>query len=430
MLPRKGRIAALSLLVLTGCGDCRLFVLGSGPGFGSDDDQARMRPFRDAWRVEHEGPFHVLDAAGDPFIRSLRIGRDHAFNDNFSNRGDVIVRFDGPPDTIRVELRRFAFAFDDENADEQMSRLLLWARDADIDAPQPSRRLDDTSRCDGVDVDGVVRPWRDGCAIYVEYDGLSQLARVGADIRITLPPDYRELLSIATQDNDEEAAYPNRGDVCVVDSQADLEVQLGSGRTFVRMALGTLGGDPAAPPNPMPACPDRAVKACNEFVDPITGEPAPWAPECPCVAEGYTAAGVRVIAETPAASDIVVDVRARTWANFRLENLGGVTPQQERCTAQLVGFPNGAVTLDDRGFEAMARTVGSVHAIAGATAGGLDVELVSGACARVGEVGSPEAFEALREDDEEPPTELRGNLQLCADCLALRSCDELLNDAP
>ncbi|MBK8716166.1 MAG: hypothetical protein IPN32_15630 [Deltaproteobacteria bacterium] len=418
------------LLALTGCGDCQLFLLGGGPGVSIDVDQARMRPFRDQWRIEHEGPFRLLDDAGDPFIRSLRIGRAHGFNDNFDNRGDVIVRFDGPPDTIRVELRRFGFAPDDERVDEQMSRLLLWARDADIDAPQPGRHLDDTSRCDGVDADGAPRPWRDGCAIYVEYDDLSQLSRVGADIRVTLPPDYRESLSIATRDNDEEAAYPNRGDVCVVESQADLDVQLGSGRAFVRMALGALGADPAAPPNPMPACPDRAVKACNEFIDPVTGEPAPWAPQCPCLAQGYTAAGVRVIAEAPAASDVVVDVPTGTWANFQLENLGAFATQDQACAAQLSGFPNGSVHLDDRTFETAARTVGSVNGIEGALAGGLEVELVSGACASVAAVESPEAFEALREDGEDPPTEFRGNLQLCADCLALRSCDELLSDAP
>lgn len=430
MRPRMGRGAASALLVLAGCGDCRLLLLGNPPT-GHVDGGDEIRPIRDVWRVEHEGPFTLLDDDGEPNIRSLRIGRAVPSDDNFANRGDVIVRFDGPPDTIRIELRRFTFtAADDDAAAEQLERLSLWARDADIDAPQRSGLLDEDSRCDGVGEDGRPRPWRDGCAIYVEFDGLSQPARSGADIRVTLPPEYRESLAIATQDNDEERDYLDRGDVCVVESQAELDVQLESGRAYVRMALGTVGGAADAPPTPMPACPDRSVKACNEFVDPISGAPAPWSPACPCLAQGYTAAGVRVRSDAPSASDIVVDVPAGTWANFQLENLGAETSAGEACTAKLAGFPTGVIAIDDPAFETAARTVGAVYALAGALAGGVEIELVSGACTPIAEVASPEAFAALQEAGEEAPAQLRGNVQLCADCLALRSCDELLMDAP
>ncbi len=164
----------------------------TGDGLGN-------RPIRDEWRTEAVVPFdHFDEINGVPRISRLRIGGTLAGGsdrENFANRGDVNVRFDGPPDTITIELRRFTFARCEAAAEADFEALSLWSF-AGIDPPVDGRELDPALACDGA------AGFSDGCAIRVFYDGLSQLARSGADIRVTLPADYAGDLVVITDDND------------------------------------------------------------------------------------------------------------------------------------------------------------------------------------------------------------------------------------
>src|SRR5690606_37114993 len=93
-----------------------LFAVIGGVGIGActPEPDPEPRPFEDAWRLELDLPFPYLDAAGTTArIKSLTIGGREE-DDNFANRGHVIVQFD-PAGTaadgrIRVEMRRYTMA--------------------------------------------------------------------------------------------------------------------------------------------------------------------------------------------------------------------------------------------------------------------------------------------------------------------------------
>ncbi|MBX7081481.1 MAG: hypothetical protein K1X88_19935 [Nannocystaceae bacterium] len=402
--------------LLVSCGDCAPHEFHFDPivhGGGS----SRNAPWRDQWREVHEGPFVHRDADGEPLITTLQIGSQAGYADNFLNRGDVVVRFDGEPDRIRIELRRFTFATDERSAAETFDRLQLWAYDAKTSTPGPPSTMDPDARCDGSDGDAP-RPWRDGCAILVRYDGLAQLERAGADIRVTLPPDYRGKLAIETSDNDAESSYPNRGNVCVTDSQAQLDVRMHSGVAFVRMAAPQVAGTL----NPYPDCPQSLVEGCIDFVDPQTQAPAPWDPACGCIAAGYEPAQVHVTATAPDAADITVDVPQGLWTRFAVENSGNNALGGPHCTAALEGIDAAAID-DELHDEAKPWLRRGALFVPGDAVGGAWVQLTSEGCAPVGAVESPHEWTDDADAVEPVP---RGDLELCSGCLADVDCDALL----
>ena len=221
MTHHGGLFRSCAILVsLAGCGQCGGSSNGdSGGDDGGDDGDVDSRPFRDEWRVVHDGAFAAYDEDGEPRITKISIGTPDPSGDNFVNRGDVIVDFTGEPGRIVIELRRFTFASSQASAEDVYGRLGLWTYDTDVGTPKRPEEMDADADCTGVD-----EPWRDNCAIYVYYNGQNQLARSGADIRVTLPPDYRQELAIATIDNVAEDSYPNRGDVCISNLNATATV--------------------------------------------------------------------------------------------------------------------------------------------------------------------------------------------------------------
>ncbi|MFO0633394.1 MAG: hypothetical protein U0168_11130 [Nannocystaceae bacterium] len=398
------------------CGDCEVHL--PHPGLpGHHVGSTPTPPLREAWREVHEGPFVHTGADGEALIASLRIGLQHGYGDNFVNRGDVIVEFDGEPDRIRIELRRFTYASDEAAARETFERLQLWAYDSKTSTPAPPSAMDPDARCDGRDGD-TARPWRDGCAILVWYDGLAQLRRAGADIRVTLPPQYRGQLAIETSDNDEESSYPNRGDVCVTDSQAQLDVRMGSGLAFVRMAAPQVAGVL----NPYPSCPTDMVEGCIGFVDPQTQAASPWDARCGCIAAGVEPTQVHVTAAAPAAADITVDVPEGLWTRFAVENSGENSLEGSYCSVTLEGFDDSAI--DDEVHDAAKPWLrrGALFP-PGDAVGGAWVQLSSEGCAAVASVESPTQWT----DDADDITPVwRGDLELCSGCLADVACDALL----
>ncbi|HWB82440.1 MAG TPA: hypothetical protein VG755_46075 [Nannocystaceae bacterium] len=393
---------------------------GGGGGADADGDGGGARscdadetaPFRDQWKTIHKGRFDVLDDDGNPAISDLTIGLGLGYDKNFTNRGDVIVQFDGPPDTIEIELRRFTFACSEDDAADDFAKLQLWAYNASLGAPLKPDEMDDTHRCGGSDEDGLPDPWLDDCGVYVYYEGLQQLMRAGADIRVTLPPDYRQRVAISTGDDVAEDSYPNRGNVCVSGLDGTLDVDIGSGLAFVSLAPGA---------SPMPACPEQLREECESFDDPATEGPDAWALGCGCIAQGYDFGHVKIASRAPSPSTMIVDAPAELWTHFSAENNGVNELAGKHCTATIAGFDQ-VEWMGNDPAQPWKRS-GWLNQPSAAPPTGFGVTLASLGCDPVASVESPDDWDA---DEDDPAAELRGDLTLCTGCLAGTSCADLL----
>jgi hypothetical protein len=398
---------------------CGLFSLGCGDDAPSNDDGTtsagtdtgaagqcgdnELKPFRDAWQVEADVDFPYLDADGQAQITSLFIG-GHIYNDNFVNQGDVIVRFTGPPNRITVELRRFTMTPNATIAQQDFEALRLWAFDQKVTSPAKPPDMDPASNC-------ATGPWHDGCGIRVYYDGLSQLARAGADIRVTLPADYHHDVQIVTDDNDADASYFDRGNVCVENLAGNAQVELENGQVFV-----TLADDIG----PAPSCPGADVEACETWTD--AGEPAPWASECPCVQDGNF--GLLSIGSMDgAAADITLDVPAGLWTTINAQNQGeGQSVAGDHCVASVEVAEAVPAPTD---FPWIAGASTPKPSEASLEGGGYQILAVSSDCGIVAATESPQDFECGAAGTDQPKTK-RGDIVVCAGCLGAATCDDLL----
>jgi hypothetical protein len=386
-------------------------------------DGGTQAPFREGWKTEHEGDFIATEPDEDgnliPLITDILIGNALGSQDNFVNRGDVIVEFNGDPDTIKIELRRFTFAASEDEADEIFDKLELWSYSASTSSPKKPSDMEEADRCAGEDDDGDPYPWQEGCAIYVYYNGQSQLARAGADIRVTLPSDYLEGVSISTADNVIEDSYPNRGNVCVDGARGTVDVELQNGLVFV-----SVESDPDHPENPYPTCPEELNADCENFVDLMTDLPAPWSADCGCINQGYDPGKVEVASLEPSSADITVDVPASLWTSFRAENAGNNELNGKNCPAVIGEI--GTVVYDDAGDDPNKPWLRSGIAnkpSEEAPSGGFRVDLKSNGCEAVAEVEEPKDWDAEVID---PDADLRGNIEICNGCIRDESCEDLL----
>lgn len=414
-------------LALSAC--AALPLLGGCPGGGgatSDDgadtgdtdggtpaDHDGPAPYRDEWRVVHEGPFVELDEAGEPLIRNLIVGNTLGHNDNFVNRGDVIVQFDGEPGTIRVEFRRFTFASSQADAEEVYDRISLWAYNSSPGTPKRPVDMDEEDRCDGLDADGTPRAWKEGCAVYLYYDGQAQLVRAGTDIRVTLPPDYRGALALATSDNVEEDDYRNRGNVCVDRLGGAVDIELQNGIALVSVAADS----------PYPSCPAELVAQCEAYDDPNTDGPDAWSADCPCINLDYNPGRVKVESLEPSSADITVDVPSGLWTSFRAENAGENSLQGKHCSATIEGLAAVEFSAGMADPNKPWLRGGVANQPPSAPAGGYRIDLTSSGCEAVGAVESPADWEP---DVVDANPALRGEIEICDGCLAGTPCDELL----
>ena len=365
---------------------------------GELDCRTPIRPFRDEWRVEADVPFSHQGGG----ITSLQVG-GLLFENNFANRGDVIVQFDGEADRIVVEMRRFTTAASEVAAREDFEALHLWAFSASVDSPMPPFAMPEDESC-------TSGAWRDGCAIRVWYDGIDQLSRAGADLRVTLPADYLGALKVVTEDNDDGTGYANRGNVCIDGAAAGVDVRLQSGEAYVIVGEDTV---------PTPTCPPEDVAQCE------TWAAGAWALECPCLAAGHGFGTVRVRTSPAGAADVTVDMPEGLWTAVNLVNKGpaqDIGDPETSCEAQALfaGFES-VMPMDD--FPWTARGSINVPSEAATRGAGFFVDVVSEQCGPLLQTESPEAYDCV---DEEQGSEERGNLWACPGCLRQRSCDELL----
>lgn len=387
---------------------------GTGEDDGGDDAPADCPPtvpFRDGWQLEFEGELDLVDEDNDdaPRITNITIGTPDPFGDNFMNRGDVIVDFTGEPGTIKIELRRFTSSCSEADAQEQFDKLSLWAFNESINSPKRPSDMSEDADCTA---NGV--GWLDGCGIYVYYDGQIQPGRDGADIRVTLPPEYREAIDIIATDDVIEDSYPNHGNVCINGLHASAHIELENGLAFVKLASDA---------TPAPSCPPAQLDDCTDVEDPATiaAMEGPWSSNCAC-AKQLQMGSLSIEASAPYASNIVVDAPADLWLSLTAENeAGGGEPE---CPVAMSSYP-GDFVPDPAQYDPAEpwRLLGDANkpsdaALAG---GGYALKLTSASCQPVAAVESPEAYEA----DAMLDTETRGFVTLCSGCLADNPCEDL-----
>jgi hypothetical protein len=398
-----------------------LYVLSSAAllaACGDDNNpQAVMQePIRDEWRTEHEGPIDLIDDDADPpipRINDITIGTPDPFGDNFLNRGDVIVDFTGEEGTIKIELRRFTFANSEAQAEEDIfPKIELWAYNASIGTPKKPSDMEEDADCTDDAED-----WLDGCGVYIYYDGQNQLERAGADIRVTLPPDYRQNVDVLASDNLIEDSYPNHGDVCVNGLNGSADIALESGIAVVKLADDV---------TPAPGCPAALYNDCTDVDDPSTtagmvGEP--WPETCPC-ASMRLMGNLTVEADDPYSADITIDTPIDLWTSVTAENEAG-GGGSETCPVDVMDNYGDRFVPDEAQFDPNEpwRLIGDANkpsdaALAG---GGFAFKLTSAECNPVAAVENPKDWVA----DGDPDAETRGFIEVCTGCLSDNPCDDL-----
>lgn len=395
MLARAALVLTASL-TLIGCERWREHRFGDIlDGIGSS---AVRQPFQDEWRLEVQVPYPPEG------IDVLRIGGRLTRN-NFANRGDVIVRFDDETDLISIELRRFTVSTSEDLAQADFRNTVLWLSSGELVRPVAVDPADDCHV-----------EWRSGCAIRVAYDGLSQLTRLGADIRVTLPSRFRGELHVITEDTVADDDYLRRGDVCIESLNGSATVELGSGRAFVALADDV---------TPTPECAPQDVAACEAWTE-VDDEgievAAAWAPECPCLAQSVPFGELSVRTHDGDAAELTAQIPEGLWASIDAINEGEVLPRMPLHCAAKVDVP-GFVSDDDEQPLWRSGTVGFPGPPADAR-GGYAVSLSSSRCREVSFTESPADFGG-EDDGLHQSFATRGRVEVCTNCLPL-GCDAQL----
>jgi hypothetical protein len=392
--------ATLGVLFLTGvnCDD-------------SNGTPERGSPRRDEWRVEVDTEFPYKDSEGNVQIDSIFIGGGSKSSDNFVNRGDVIVKFDGEADRIKIEMRRFTWRKDSEEDSIQsdFDKTLLWAfPTSNLVPPDELPPEADCARRNPDDPDATF-PWLNNCRVRVYYEGQIQPNRLGADLRVTLPSKYRHSVDVSTFDNTTEEDYENRSDVCLQNLNGTADVTLESGHAYVILNRET---------TPVPVCSAEEHELCEEWT--VEGEPAAWAADCPCPNQGFGRVGVE--SQYKGAPNVTVDVPDGLWTSFLIENEGPNQTAEDHCDVQ-VDWDK--AEEEDTGI--LWRKTGEAnHPSDAAPAGaGFNVTMAAEECAPVRYTCEPEDFVGHNNADDQPTYD-GGTLVLCSGCLEGKTCEELL----
>lgn len=331
-----------------------------------------------------------VDPPGDE-VASLTIGGTEV-SENFINRGDVEVYFNGPEGKITVELRRFTFAPDAATAQDNWDRMIPWNYSGTVVAPSDEIMDEDCTDA-----------FRNGCQIRVWYDGQTQPVRDGADIRVTLPPSYVGHLDIVTEDNVVEDEYPDHGDVTINNLRGSAEIELDSGNVMVKLADDILEG---------PTCGPEAVAACENYTDPDSMEPKPWDTSCGCTDFGQ----VKVSTRPERAANITVDIPGDLWGTTNMENAqpGMKKSDETLCTASVddcKGIDACEDLIYDANFPWKRQTEFNDPGDFAPAGAGFGFPLKSEGCQIVNYVNGPDDWGKELKDEK------RGDLLVCNGCL-------------
>lgn len=343
---------------------------GESGGFDAPDDAipGGRQPFRDIWREELSFP-----AAN---IERLRIGGTLT-NDNFANRGDIDVVYVEGTRNITIELQRFSFDSELDDAEHKFERTTLWAYASET-VHMPGPLLADTT---------CTNPDARFCHVRVYYDGLIQPARSGANIRVMVPSGWPGRLELSTEDNLQEPGYPDRGDILVDGLAGHLDVMFDSGRASIRL-------DDDFPY--FPGCPHN--DAC---------EAEGLAPDCGC--EEF--ARVHVQAREEQAATITVDAPAWKYYDASLRNDDPLLELGCVVEVDCGGFDACELDEDYVSVDNVARAVINYPGPPAAVGAGIQIELVSGACAMIEHAEQPTDYFTG------PGMEVRGDVRFCSGCL-------------
>ena len=373
--PSRASIRALCLLVSCSCAtvDEDTNEAGSEDTTGTETPgpgQYYRFPFVDAW-----DEVLSLPAAS---LTYLSVG-DRISSDNYANRGDIEVRYLPGIDTVTVDMQRFTFAEDVDEATRNFERMYLWAYSLAL--PEEPSEANAVARCDAPGGP----PER--CYIRAYYDGLFQPSRDGANFRLTLPQAWGGELELVSSDNLAEAeTYPDRSDILVDGLAGKLLVDLDTGEVDLRL-------DPQLPH--YAGCP--ASQACED-----TGH----AMDCGCT----TPTLISVASAAGQAANITVDLGAdENWYTVQLET------REPGCSASLECGALSSCELDPAYAEDPTQERAELNFPANglATLGaGIRLALTSDACAELPYVDGPEDF-----DSDTLPVERRGDIRVCVGCL-------------
>lgn len=339
-------------------------------------------PYSSDWEPVLDVPFPT------GAVQTLTIG-GHQTRDNFANRGDVLVRF-ADVSNIVVEMRRFTVASSEDLASDHLDRLELWAYQSSPSGPRAPAQMDPSADC-------AAGSWLDDCEVRVYYDGQTQLVRSGADLRVTLPSDWRGLLKVETEDNDRDHHHHVRSDVCIEQLPTSANIETGSGRVFVSLADGAA---------PMPSCAQEDLTACEE---------SGWPLDCPCFDDVDAEFGELALrGRDGAAVDLTISVPKALWSTLWSENRDlSPTPTDAELEAWCdvdVSIANYAALLDDATAERSLRIGTANHpGQAAPLGGGFRIQAISDTCTHVSE-GTVELDEAI-------PESARGRIRVCNDCV-------------
>ncbi len=379
-------ILGLNLLALA-AGGC------NNKGNGDDGPLGGARPQETEWKQVVNLPFPL---SGDGEIKSISIGRNE-FQENFANRGDVEVYLDLDTETITVEIRYYDFSDDitaqgDDTVEGTFERMSLWAFTGSGNPAKPSQMPPES--------DCTKDTWKSGCNVLVYYDGLSQPARSGADIRVHLPKAYRGTLNVTTQDNDAESTFPRLGNITVDGICGSGNINLAQGEAKVKLCREL---------TPAPTCSAEQIKGCEEFVDEM-GNDAAWSNLCPCPAEQF--GQLRIEATKPWAGNITVDIPTTTWLNANLAN--EETDKPHKCLPKLEACTAPVCELKDDGYAVSGEF--NYPSQAAASGAGFNLTVKSAGCNPVEYF--PDA-KKWNEDEtmSEPTIEEHGHIKVCTGCL-------------
>jgi len=368
------------------------------------DGESPPVPLEDEWVEVYDAPFVAdLNDPEHPDVLAFTVGST-GISDNFMNRGDVEVFYTLPPldeqgiGRIVVQMQRFTGAEQDD-AEEQFAAIEPWIARGSL---RPLGEVSAEDRCDDV--------FTDGCNIAVYYEGLTQPARAGANLRVFLPRNYRGEIDVVTQDNIwPEGTYLERSNVRMVGLYGEATVQLESGRAEVVLAQDIL---------PAPRCGDtdalaiEANAACAAYVNPVTDEAAPWDKRCGCQAD---LGKLKVYSVSPEAAIITVDVPATAWTAISVNNRGDMQSASDHCSADIYCEDFEACEIDERLCHAETPwTCAAMTNVPGPDVVkgiGYAVSLLSDECSEVSFHEGPARYGAA------PDIERRGAIEVCSGCL-------------
>ncbi len=355
-----------------------------------------QKPFRADWELVVDAEFPLT---GDDAVRSLSLGHlEH--EGNWGNRGDIEVLFDLPEERVTIELRRYAHAECEADAELLFENMYLWA--ATTETPTLFKELGDESCLPLVEDRGKTLPddatdgqlrWRDDCRVYYYYDGQSSPRRAGADLRVHLPAAYRGRLDAVTEDNDVEDDYPLRGDIDLYGLCGSAALRLSSGQARVKLCDDL---------SPAPTCTTKQIEACAA---------AGWDPACGC--EEFGTLDVR--ANPATGPDITIDLPDALFARVSVDNEqeGAVAGEPTSCDVRVENCAEGCELTQDPETPWTAQVVYNDPGPPATEEAGYRVTALAERCQLVTELEGPDEWI----DGAPPEPTRRGFARLCTGCL-------------